>query len=436
MDDRLRELIQQLKYGETEVAPELLLGLYQNAQLGRPVIEFLAVLGSSVALELYNSLGLDHRPKLNAALWQEIGQNVSCQLLGGALNYPFLQLFNKIAMTVALEELSNPQIKNDVETLLTAIQNGQILNSGAISRISKFLKKMRIKYKFLPDADNYHQEEVITEYFKTNSLGRDDYKIIPGSKQERVLSSFYIMLLILSRFQKNCLAENTRNTFYRYATIILEMTRLFYLENASDFTMFLDNSEDMGAEARLGTARASNRLSKEQKAKRHSADQWLNSWLLPKAYQLLLTAPFQGSSAIIKDDSWYIDAIRFGRFTYVSVNPDTMMEAKLQKFLWEEEYPYFLVWTTNKLEAKKRAEKILYHIWGYIPDYSVYPRTYSRGSALIKYQKGFHEDVLPKSEVPNDVFREGDSGLGGRRQRQEVLERNLDRIKASRPDLY
>jgi len=469
MDQKLRDLNRALASGDLTVAGPLFMARLRAGELSPSDIELLAVLGFQPAQEYYKTLGRTSKPKLTKSLWQEQGQFRGCKLAFAAINYIFLTLFNKcpdlnksLLTTTELKKL-----QADVEAALLQLQNWAPRTKLADTPFKK-VDKWALKIDSLPsvckalivddwgmvgtenpvplvDLENLGFTPSYSNVHNIHGLFRAREMPLSDS-----LTRMWIHLssaLSLITAGKVMTSTAKKNTFYIIANEILDQVKFFMVEAKFDFQM--DQWTTPAPRARRWASgrpgRQDRTVSKKLgKSLKSEVTQQLAAWLLPKALELILLSTKTTPSLGARDNDYYLNEIKAGRFTNISAySLDELPIPKRIEEIWGDNYVRFTVWTGSKVEAKKRADKVLYSLFGYIPHYSVYAKGY-KTSSIQDIERGTHEDVLltDQVEVPADVV-----SLWERSQLVllEPEERNVLKqkeiwlaanIQKLRPDLY
>ena len=395
-DERIRAAERQFaSTGDLEIAAVLFGHRQRSGLLSSSDIELLAVLGFAPAQEAYASLGRATRPKWNAkSLWQEQGQYRGFRLALAALSY-------------TLDKCVDPKVSTDVASALQFLQAAtpETYTSLRTGPAAKVFKKITTRLKELESA-------ILKKGIEKRSWGRG-WEIPEGTKISSKMLEQQAALSNLLEI-RNMLAPAKEATFYKVGNAIM------------------DN-------AILVAARITKLPEKQAMAVLY------DTVILPEALRLILLTPSFAPSALSRDEAYYMNEIKSGRFTNASVHDsDCPMPRRVKQLLPEDSYFSFIVWTSSKKEAVAKIERLLYNLYGYIPDYHFYTRGY-KSSAESDVKSGMHEDVLlPENavEVPIDVMRLYDPVPAYRRgeaRNQELtrLEKYICKnIAKLRPDLY
>lgn len=411
-DERVRKLERTFaSSGDISDAEALFSARMRTGELSPSDIELLAVLGFREAQTAFTGLGRAGKPKWNAkTLWQEQGQYRGYRLALAALKFTIQELFE-----------NSPEIEAVIQVLDGAnVENyNEFRKAKAFNKIKARLVSLEKELLAAGTEKSWDDRHFIFEQ------GQIPPKLIA---QHTALSN--IMEI------RNMLSSTKTNSFYKIGNSIMDSAIL---------VMAAKLEETPAKKSKTRTPRLESKAA--VKNEKVAMAKLYDEVILPEALRLVLMTSGISPSAISRDRSYYENEIKSGRFSNISVHaPHSLTEdcpcPKKVSQIWQDDYVQFIVWTSSKKEAKQRAEKILYNLFGFIPHFSIYTAGY-KTQAVNSLEDGTHEDALfpdGLSEVPSNVINLWERSQFLSSEERKQLQKNENyvckNIARLRPDLY
>lgn len=427
-DADIRALERQFRTaGDLASAEALFTARLRINALSASDIELLAVLGFPLAQQAFTGLGRKGKPKWNAkTLWQEQGQYRGFRLALAALRYTLNQTlagprFDPITQpALALLDGATP----DGYNLLRDKSANKIFQ-----KITRELGVMEKEIRQETDEDRWRTAlEDRREIDEALAHGLvPDVEISTERDVPSALGGFTLLSQLVEI--RNMLAPAKGNTFYKLGN------------NIMDTAIAEISKKQPGWTQEMSEEKASRRAAQIEKT---AMAILYDAVILPEALRLILLTSSEAPAALSRGTDYYLNEIKAGRFSSISVTPPPECPVpKRVNELWPgDTYVKFTVWTSSKKEARNRAEQVLYKLFGYVPDFGIYPAGY-KTAATEDVEVGHHEDALGMQPLSDDainlqeLFRGPSARAQGAHrlldQQEAIVCQNIAKL---RPDLY